>query len=153
MQCLFTTNGYFDFRTMQLRFCYRLFVFKKIFGIDIETHIATAWEEKFALRIGNYVDITLKNKEIIRGYFGTHSLVSTYLEKKDMYLERVISINKKEVEVPTSMWIDGNEIVHIDFISIQESKKHNCTSILVKIYVLLAKIYRVIKKENNNDNL
>ena len=121
-------------------------LFKKFFGIDIETHIATVWEEKFSLGIGNYVNITLKNNEIIKGYFGTNSLVSSYMEKKDMYLERVISINNKEVSTPTSMWIDGNEIVHIDFLSELEPKKNSCIDILAKIYVLLAKIYREIRK-------
>lgn len=118
---------------------------KKNLGINIETSIATAWEETFAKGVGMNVDIRLKNDEIIHGYFGEYSLASTYLEKKDIYLENVTAICEKETEYPTSMWIDGNEIVHIDFVSKSIKKTASSKYILAKMYVVLIKIFKHLK--------
>lgn len=94
-------------------------ILRKI-GINPIHPAPTAWD--FIMPSdAKYVIVTLKDKTEIFGLYSDNSLASSVPTEKDIYIEQVFKIDERddetwlEVEGSRGMWINGSEILHIEF--------------------------------------
>ncbi|MGQ1948720.1 DUF6338 family protein [Geofilum sp. OHC36d9] len=101
-------------------FLFHLLSKKKIFSKYLITPTKSAWDSFFSKRESYYVIVTLKNDRKIGGKYGTNSYSSTYPIPKELYIEEVWELNKKDgfvkkIEQTEGMLITENEISTIEF--------------------------------------
>ncbi len=93
---------------------------KKVFKIQIEKPIPTAWDNIFSAReYGCWVIVSLANGNKIGGRFSTHSHASSDNDYRDIFLEETYEVNENGWKMtPNSegVWISPNEIKKIEFI-------------------------------------
>ena len=89
------------------------YILKLIFKKNIETNGLTAWEEFFSQNPSGNINVTLSNGTQIIGYFDSFSMVSSSIEYKDIYINRVESIGSHSFEKPISIWIPIKDIQYI----------------------------------------
>ena len=84
--------------------------------------IATAWDRRFgSLSKGLYVLITLADDRQIAGKYGRESYVSSDHDQRDVFLQERYIVDEKGswriVPRTAGIWIRGDQIKYIDFIS------------------------------------
>ncbi|NSX54304.1 DUF6338 family protein [Parasulfitobacter algicola] len=80
----------------------------------------TAWDYLFgSTRKGCWIIVTLKSSEPIFGYFGTESFASSDLEKRDIYIEKVLDDKWNVIgtdDYQRGIWIHEDEILSVEII-------------------------------------
>lgn len=89
-------------------------------GINPIHPAPTAWD--FVMQgESRYVIVTLKDKTEICGLYSDKSLASSVPSEKDLYIERIYKVDEEndgtwcEIDKGRGMWINGSEILHIEF--------------------------------------
>jgi len=93
---------------------------KKWFGRFMINPTKSAWDSFFSKRESYFVIVTLKNGRKIGGKYGKNSFSSTYPNPKELYLEELWELNKKngfkKIEAQTEgILITEQEISTIEF--------------------------------------
>lgn len=97
----------------------------KVFKIQIEKPIPTAWDNIFSSRkYGCWVIVSLGNGKHIGGRYSTKSHASSDMEYRDIYLEETYEVSEdgwKKTENTEGVWIPPSEIKKIEFIGDQKN--------------------------------
>lgn len=97
-------------------------------GINPIHPAPTAWDYVM-VRDSGYVVVTLKNGNHIFGLFAENSMASSVSAEKDIYLEKMYKIDEEDnwqlIERDQGVWINGSEILHIEFRSVNEEEEEN----------------------------
>lgn len=95
----------------------------KIIKINAVHAQPTSWDWKFSSRKDYWILVTLKDSNQCGGYFGDKSFVSSEPDERDLYIEKVYSLddNGDWLDVgPKAVWIVPSEIKTIEFWPIEE---------------------------------
>ena len=104
-----------------IRYCgfFRWLVLK-VFKIQIEKPIPTAWDNIFSSRkFGCWVIVTLGNGKHIGGRFSTNSHASSDQDYRDLFLEETYEVDENGwIKTPNTegVWLSPDEIKKIEFI-------------------------------------
>ena len=104
-----------------IRYCGIIrWIILKIFKIQIEKPIPTAWDNIFSSRKnGCWVIVSLGNGKHIGGRYSTKSHASSDQEYRDLFLEETYEVDEngwKKIPDTEGVWISPNEIKKIEFI-------------------------------------
>lgn len=110
-----------------LRYCgFLRWLILKLFKIQIEKPIPTAWDNIFSSRKnGCWVIVSLGNGKHIGGRFSTNSHASSDQDYRDLFLEETYEIDEngwKRIDNTEGVWISPNEIKKIEFIGDGENE-------------------------------
>lgn len=99
--------------------CLRWLVLK-VFKIQIEKPIATAWDNVFSARKnGCWLIVTLSNGKHIGGRFSTNSHASSDQDYRDLFLEETYEVDEsgwRRTPNTEGVWISPSEIKKLEFI-------------------------------------
>lgn len=82
--------------------------------------IPTGWDWKFSRTGECYVIVTLQNGAVVPAFYGPASMASSDPNQRDLYLERVYTIESdgpwKPVEGSGGIFIEGSQIAYVEFL-------------------------------------
>jgi hypothetical protein len=86
-------------------------------GVTVSHPVDTAWDWRFGECEACWVLVVLKDGTQWAGYLGDHSFLSTDRDERDLYLESVYSIDRRNRWTPkgSSVWIAHGEVQSLEF--------------------------------------
>ena len=126
------------------------YILEPIFRKNIETNGLTTWEEFFAENPKGEINVTLNCGTQIIGDFKKPSRVSSSIEHKDLWINKVQRINNHYFNKEVSMWINGNEVKYIILSENNTDGKNLIIELLSNIFKASGLKYKVLKDISKN---
>lgn len=96
----------------------------RLFKVQMNHPIPTAWDYLFNKKEECFVTVTLKSGKTVSGNFFCNSFASSETTERDLYIEKIYDVDDNENwnEVPRSlgMYISKDEIETIEFFTMEE---------------------------------
>ncbi len=93
--------------------------FASFLGLRAIHPTPTGWDYVFGRLEPGFVLLTLRNGNLIAGYFGKRSMASSDPGRKDLYIEETFNVSPEGTWSPVSqssgIWVPGEEISSIEF--------------------------------------
>ena len=89
-------------------------------GINTTHPIPSAWDYIFSKAESEWILVTLKDDSIVAGWFGSESFAASIADGKDIYIQEVYRIDEGKwgkLERKSGIWIEAEQIKHIEFIN------------------------------------
>jgi hypothetical protein len=94
-------------------------------GYNTINPIPLAWDYIFSKQQANWVIVTLANGDKFYGLFSSESFASSESEEKDIFIEKLYTLNEKniwvKVENSKGVYLPGNVIQSIEFLKGEQS--------------------------------